>query len=364
MATPYDNQPPQPPHGSPYVYDQPAGQPVVEAPAQRKERNTAGIVVGSALGAIVVVFGGLMAFQQTRDVPQGPLGWSDNEVKEFFEAGELKTCNLGDEFYDSVGIRNVDWGVGGCEGLIDSEEGFPFIVTFDPHTRPDGAFEPDIHHHEWMYREAAVPSTLDSVTYTSKRGAKCVMVSNRKEYEEVSITVDGPCEAAWPLVTQLDNLAVQHQFATDGKGVFSFSDSEYRDVNTQPVSAAVDVYRQAREAAMAPGETVEVPEDEFDGSQFTITNAWFDDRTLRYEAAFTLGSKHTPGTSTFELPNEFVAMYPNGDQVALISDASFSLDVGATETFEGESERSTYSWEEFVLIGTNTDGTKVVWAFG
>lgn len=363
MTTPYDNQPPQPANGSAYVYNQPVSV-APTAPSEPKKRNTAGLVVGSVLGAIVVVFGGLMAFQQTRDVPPSPLGWSDNEVKEFFEAGELRTCNLGSEFYDSVGVRSVDRGVGGCDGLIDSKEGFPLSVTFDPHHRPNGNYTPDIHHHEWMYREASGPSTLDGVPFATRKGAECVMVSNREEYKEVSITVDGPCEAVWPLVTQLDNLAIQNQFAAGNRSVFDFSDPEYKTVETQPVSAATDAYRQARDVALAPGETVEVPEDEFDGSQFTITNAWFDDRTLRYEAAFTLGSKHTTGRATFYLPDEFVAMFPNGDQFALGTDANFSLDVGATETFEGESEKSTYSWDEFVIIGTNTDGTKVVWAFG
>ncbi|MEH0147166.1 hypothetical protein V6D40_05725 [Corynebacterium sp. Q4381] len=359
MTNPYDTPQHEPFAGSPYVYSNQAPQPEPE-----KERNTAGIAVGSVLGAIVVVFGGLLAFQQVRDVPAGPLGWSDKEVNEFFEAGELKTCNLGDEFYGSVGMRSVDWSTRGCEGLIDSGEGFPLAVTFDPHHRPSGEFKPDIHHHNWMYREAAAPRSLDAVAYTTKTGAECVVVSTREEYKEVSITVDGPCEAVNPLINQLDNLADQYQFSSDKRGLFDFSAPEYKDVAVQPVSAVSDAYREAREVALAPGETVEVPEEEFDGSQFTFTNAWFEDRTLRYEAAFTLGNKDTPGTSTFYLPEEFVAMYPNGDQVALKRDASFSLDVGATETFQGESEHAIYEWDEFVIIATNTDGAKAVWAFG
>ena len=363
MTNPYDNQQHQPFDGSPYVYNNQAPQPA-QQPEPKKERNTAGIAVGSVLGAIVVVFGGLLAFQQTRDVPESPLGLSDKEVKEFFEAGELSTCNFGDEFYDSVGMRSVDWSVGGCEGLVDSEEGFPFSVTFDPHNRPGGEFKPDIHHHNWMYREAAAPSSLNDVAFTSTSGAECVMVSNREEYKEVSITVDGPCEAVTPLINQLDNLADQYQFSSNKRSLFDFSAPEYKDVSAQPVSAAIDAYREAREIALAPGETVEVPEDEFDGSQFTFTNAWFEDRTLHYEAAFTLGAKHTPGRSSFSLPNNFVAMYPNGDQVAFPNDASFSLDVGATETFQGASEHSMYEWDEFVIIATNTDGEKVAWVFG
>lgn len=366
MANPYDNQQYEPFSGSPYVYNNPTiqtTQPETQ-PEPKKERNTTRIAVGSVLGAIVVVFGGLAAIQQMRDVPPGPLGWSDKEVGELFEAGELKTCELGDEFYESVGMRDIDSSSGGCEGFVDSEEGFPFIVTFNPHNRPDNFYAPDIHHHNWMYHEADVPSSLDDVSYASERGAECTVVSSREEYKELSITVDGPCEAVNPLMNQLDNLADQYQSSSGQRGLFDFSTPEYKEVNAQPVSAAVDAYRQVREMALSPGETVDVPEDVFDGSTFTFTDAWFDDGTLHYEAAFTLGTKYSPGRSNFSLPKDIVAMYPNGDQVAFPNDASFSLDVGATETFEGESELSTHEWDEFVIIATNTDDTKVAWAFG
>lgn len=365
MTTPYDHQPPTPQSGAPYVYDghvpQGGAQP---QPAPAKERNVAGIIAGSVLGAIVVVVGGLTVFQQVRDVAPGPLGWDDNEVKSYFEAGALKTCNLGEDFYDSVGMYGVDWSVGGCTGLVDSEEGFPFSVTIDPQNREGGEFAPDIHHHNWMYREGPMPATLEEVPYATVRGAECVMVSNREEYENVSITVDGPCEAVWPLVDQLDNLADQYAFASGNRRRFNFSAPEYRLVGSGQVSSVSDVYRQALGIALLPGQTVVVPEDDFEGSLFTFTDAWFEGDTLRYEAEFTLGEKYFPGRSTFDLPSEFVAMYPNGDQIALLNDASFSLDVGATETFTGDSERAWYQWEEFVIIATNTDGEKVAWVFG
>lgn len=320
--------------------------------------------MASVVGVLFLSGGGITLYQNQRDIEPSPLGWSDAQVTDVFKDGQLDTCDLGEDFYESVGIRNMRASENGCSGVLDTVEGVPLYVNFRLTSSANpGIFEPYTNHQDWEHTfdpESSLPASLDEIQYANTDGMRCTVVSSRKEFETAEITVHGPCDSLDPLITQLDNLAEQARFTK--RGLFNFGQPHYKAVETESISAASELYRQAREIALQPGEAAIVPQGDFEDSPFAVTNVWLDGDYLHATTEFTLGEKLTSGRSTFSTPN-LVALYPNGEQVGLVHPGAYSQYAGETVTRESVSQSQTYEPGEFVIVSIDSKDEPHVWAF-
>ena len=360
-----------------------AGQPQLQQaqPQQPQFNKPAGsggvpMILKVALTILVVlalVFAGLWIFQKLRPSPTGPLGWDEDTLVSKLDGGQLAECELGSDFYDSVGVKDVETKDYECTGTAASADGSDFEVTLNTSSEAsdNGKSPKDADLSAW--KESAdgfdVPEEVqDLAVDTYGQGQKCTMSSSQPMFKKVKLSTNGPCEALYPMARQLNNLQTQYDWERTDHGMFDFDSPDFLEVQASPQSLVVPVYTQAKEEAKAFGDKLEVKDGDYDGTTFTITGgniAGGQSAEVCVVGDVQLGRKTDEHSYNFNLPNRLVALFPNGQRVSL-SAQDYSIRLEEGESKKGLRYCSSYTPEvasnEFVVfVGDSSGGPHATW---
>lgn len=354
-----------------YVPNEPTGYEVPPATVtQKPKRNTAFLAVVSVVVALMLIFGGLTLWKQSREIPSPPLAVDVAALEAAFAKDKLATCDLGDEFWESVGVQDVEMIHSRCEGFIESVEGMrvPFTMSIkrDPTESTDFVpFEGTTN--TWYHTtdpEQDQPGQLHAIGWGYRDGMECRARSEAEALSHVWLTVTGgTCEPLEAVAAQLDNIAEQYEHRPGEKGLFNFDVPQYAAVNPTPPRAVSRYYQMAASEALAPGERIDVPNEFFPGSTFTFTDLHHDGDHLVYRAEFGLGVGTTGDRQFFDVPKDFVAIYPDGYTIPLYPIELGSMPAGDTAVVENTSKYGEPDGEGILLYARNTDGTYAIWRF-
>ena len=361
---------------------QPAAQPVPQptAPMPTAPKESKGIPapmkpILAILGVIALVFAGLWVFQKVRPEPVGPLGWDEATLASKLDGGQLTNCDLGNDFYDSVGIHDVKVGDHNCTGVIHSADGSDISATVYTAQGPNGELQSPKDTELVGWKESAdankyVPESLDALEKdTHGSGARCQMAGNKPMLKSLWLSVNGPCEALYPAARQLDNLQTQYDWERSDHGLFDFSKPEYHEVNATSPSVEAAVYKQAKDEAKQLGDPMAVVDTANEGSTFAVTggkvsleNENSDALTVCVDAEFKLG-REVHSSYSFNMPSTVVALFPNGQRVNL------DRKQGHIRMKPGETAQANYcsyftpevDANEFVAFVNDEDGEHATW---
>lgn len=177
------------------------------------------------------------------------LDYDPELIDAVFTEGKLSDCELGDDFFDSVGVIKV-WTTTAeetqsCGGEYEVEEGtVPISMTVessDAYRSSTFPIRPSDGPKDWEEQISGGPEEYIG----------CVMFSNRPELSRVKLVVYGPCTLAHPLATGLNNLANDYVAHTTG------GTPEHVDPNPQLLSASSEEYKRLVEDAKRPGESID-----------------------------------------------------------------------------------------------------------
>lgn len=313
------------PQSGHYDWGAPAQTPAPAQPAAKPERSGALKPILAVLGVVLLLLAGLWVFQKVRPAPVGPLGWDEATLESKLDAGQIRDCNLGADFYDSVGIRNVE----NCTGTITTAEGYEIRASIYTEQGPNGETTSPSDPELIGWKQSAdagtyVPETLDAlVDQTTGSGTRCQMASSKPMLEKVWMMVDGPCEALYPAARQLSNLQTQYDWQRTDHGMFDFSRPDYLEVSPATPSVEAAVYKQGKDEAKPLGEPLAVVDPNNEGSVFAVTGGevFYGDRPadgskVCIDATFTLG-REISDSSRFRMPSTYVAVFPGGQRVDL-----------------------------------------------
>ena len=364
-----------------------AGQPQPAQPAQpgqpqqpqfNKPAGSGGVptILKVALTILVVLalaFAGLWIFQKLRPSPTGPLGWDEETLVSKLDGGQLDECELGSDFFDSVGVKDVAKDSYECTGTTASADGSDFEVTLNTSSEAssDGKSPKDADLSAW--KESAdgfdVPDEVqDLAVDTYGPGQKCTMSSSQPMFKKVKLSTNGPCAALYPMARQLNNLQTQYDWERTDHGMFDFDSPEFLEVKAEPQSLVVPVYKQAKEEAKAFGDKLEIEDDDYEGTTFTITGgniAGSQSPEVCVVGDVQLGKKTGEYAYNFHLPNRYVALFPNGQRVSLNA-KDYPIRLKEGESKKGLRFCSSYTPEvassEFVIfVGDSTGGPHATW---
>lgn len=368
--------PPPQPQPVPYQYEYGYAGPGPGGPVgpvgpvkQKPQRNTALLAVVAVVGTLILVFGGLTLWKQMRDVPQPPVALGEDQLAAAFEEDSLASCDLGAEFWESVGVHDVNADRTRCTGYITSQEGLelPVRMSVEAGRSTETDFVPIIHtSNMWLSTkdpEADLPESLEEMEWRDGGGMRCDAFSTEPALERVRLSIAGPCEPLVTIARQLDNVAEQYAFRPGAKGLFDFSTPAYVSVNPEAPSAVSEFYAAAAAAALPPGERIEVPNQYFDGSTFTAMGLYNENDTYKLQGEFFLGAGRSSGTQTFYTPEEFTVIYPDGSRVAMKREGIGQMRTEETAPLNAETVSDAPAAEHVLLFARNTDETVTVWQF-
>ncbi|AWB83273.1 hypothetical protein [Corynebacterium liangguodongii] len=271
-------------------------------------------VIFAAIVAVVAVVVTVIAIRHVWPGAKGPLGWDDEEVARVFAGDRIGTCDLGEEFYASIGISDVSLDAENnlCTGYATSAGvKAPIVVAMD-NTAAKGNLQPAPAAltgeglEGWMASEQRPEAPEDPTKFFYDRdGLVCVMYSEAYALEGLTLGTPAGCDTLRPLAVQLNNLASQHE-----------STRSYTDPGSTVLALSNDVYDPLSGSALAAGATAELELDDHDKSTMTITSvsAKEEQQSIRYcaNATVTMGdydaaakkwlseTKKTPGVGSAE----------------------------------------------------------------
>lgn len=311
------------------------------------------IAVVSLLAVAALVWGGLMIYKSTKSIDAGPLGWDEETLNDKLSGGNVKDCDLGDDFYASVGVSDLEVfdepesGASRCEGWVSVLNGH-VKVGFDTgkelptsnmkKTQQDGLSE---------WRESTDPfeAAADPESHSGYgSNARCYMTSRNGRLNKVRLEAAASCDVLYPLAKQLTNIAIQSEALEQERGVFDNTQPTYLDVTPGVATVMSPGYKKFLEDTQSMGESSKVADDDYTGSTFKIESVGFDPATysehsqseeLCVYTKFVLGKKNEEYASKFEVP-DLIAYFPNGQAT------NFSPDERYFRLQEGESKNLTY----------------------
>lgn len=350
----------------------PGSQPTPSATTKKRRRILPPLIV--VLIVALVAVGAFVALNTfARPSSTGPLGWDEETVSHYFDYDELADCDLGGEFFTSVGLKEMAPENGDdsspCEGWTAAPDGQPSLnVSFSTAASEgvdDSATPVDTPGlEEWgeIQREATIGSLY------SGNSATCSLSTDEPGLENVALRTVGPCESLYPLAQQLTNLARQNEFILDDPGFFDREERpEYVEVATLEYDVYGDDWQEATEDSLALGESVTINERTFVGSQFAVNEIILPESTddtaeACVDTTYTLGTNSSNWSNRFNLP-DLVLYLPDG------SHSELSSPRGRLTLQEGESADVTYCGElppgmrdAEVLVQAQLAGDDDLWA--
>lgn len=363
---------PTPAYGAGPPQPMPPQQPLNTQSAKRGLPTTLKVLL-TLLAVLALAFAGLWIFQKLRPSPTGPLGWDETTLSSKLEAGKLTECELGTDFYDSVGIKDVEKDYEECIGTATSSDGAEFTVTLDASASPsgNGKAPKDAELTGWKEStdSSSVPDEVKDLANDSYgRGQQCTMSSSKPMLQKVELSTNGPCEALYPVARQLNNLQTQYDWERTSHGMFDFGSPEFLEVKAEPQSLVVPVFKQAKDEARGFGDTLEIKDPDYEGTTFTITDGNISSGSsprVCAEGEVTLGRNTNEGAYRFNLPDTYVALFPNGQRLQLNAE-DYPVRMQEGETKGGLRFCSSYTPEvmskEFVVfVGSSPDDEYATW---
>lgn len=353
----------------------PPAQPAQPAqPPQPQRQGLPGVVRGFLilLAVVALLLAALWAFKAFRPAPAGPLGWDDETVASKLDAGRLRDCNLGEDFYASAGIHDVAKEDQTCSGFVTTAEGDEVRVELrttktqlpDPTATGDGELI--------GWKETKDPEKFESVDDQvfpqASNGMACFMASSSPMMSEAWLHAAGPCETLYPLARQLQNLQTQYDFSRTNHGLFDFSKPEFLEVEPASPDVTAKLFADAQGKAKAPGEQLLVDDDRFDNSTLTLKSTELQrdgDASARACAVmdFTLGTRNGYA-NRFQIPGPLYAIFPNGQTVEMrmTETGGYTLEEGETAAIEfcGDFEPEIRT-ERFLVHVAQVDGEDATW---
>lgn len=312
------------------------------APQPKRKAGLPGLVkiLLAIVAVVIVALASVWFLQKQRPAQNGPLGWDDATLASKLDAGKLQDCDLGDDFYESVGLRDIVFKQGACEGKAKDADGNEFPVRIHTEGGPNGDVAAAGDEALVGWKQSAdpaghIPATLHDVT-SSGDGMRCQMAGNKPILGNFWLAADGPCEALYPVARQITNLQTQYDWSRTDHSLFDFSSPDYLEVNPATPKVETDLYKQAKEAALPLGETFEVDDSDYNGSTFTINGGDVDyakNSKVCVDGTFTLGQKADRYTYGFNMPRTPIALFPNGQRVPLYDEdhRSYTLKEGESQ---------------------------------
>lgn len=183
---------------------------------------------------------------------------------------QLKSCELGDEFYESVGLKFVSTNQAGeypCSGWYTTEQGeVEVLIGFWGTAK--------------TYNGSPKDSALAGWKEQRTDDGFCQLNHREGELGDVDIAVRASCEPLYPLARQLTNLAEQHRAVVQGDKE-AWTAQELLDPNPQVASIAAPVYGQRVYDALPFGEPGQVSAADLVGATLTPSAVYLDDVTDR-----------------------------------------------------------------------------------
>lgn len=334
-------QPPPPPQ-----YQWGAPPPHAPPPSQRTSGGNTVLVVVGILLLVIVAAGVATYWWLTRPTPPGPLGWNEDTLAQYVDNDMIATCDLGEEFYNSVGISDVTVDGSVCEGWTVSPDGQPSYRVHVEVSRngwqldsddaivssPSEPLEP-----HWEQYELDTAEWIDSF-------AVCSMTAKDRATSSVVVESNGPCESLYPVAAQLTNLGLQ----------IEGDNPDYLAVPAQDYQArSEDYHRVLAEAQEVGGGNQQGWVDRFGNPNIiNIVGVSFeDDGTVCATMDFTLGLN--PSSASFDVP-ELLFWAPN-TTLFVGSRGEANLRMG-----EGDTETLTQCTDTPLMSGVRGDGELLI----
>lgn len=303
-----------------------------------------------ALAVVVIaalVYAGLWIYQATRGTEKGPLGWENEQIAKHASNNKLADCDLGEEFWNSVGLKDVE--VSGneetCKGWYETADGGEVLVTMKIDSSSSGVSVPDDSVslsgdglRGWSAQEKSEEGYLSSeptekCTYYSKSG---LFVG--------TLSTPAKCGALKPLASQLTNLDIQDREATASKDLTDFDSPEYLPVNVEAVEVSSPLWEKLGKNVAKTGEAQDVKDRDYAGSKITVDKIDADGTSVCADATFRLGREDSSFAFRFHVPDMRVVL-PTGSTLSLDRDPErLRLKEGETVelTYCGDLEDSEY----------------------
>ncbi|MGY6462349.1 hypothetical protein ACXIUA_00185 [Corynebacterium sp. UMB8791] len=335
-------------NSQPYDWGVPVQQPAAQPHTASTSLRTPLIVVGAVVATIVVVLAGLWVFQAVRPAATSATGWDETQLRGFMEGGEITECDFGSDFYASAGVQRVVQKAGMCSGTVTSSDGHNVNIDVRTQYAPEGDAQtigdPElVGWKETTDPEAFIPQTLKELDGEG-RGMRCQLAGREPILRPIWITVDGPCQLAYPLARQLANLQTFYDFTRIDHGLFDFSRPQYLDVSAPTGEATSALYKDAKQSSIPRENSVALRDAHYDGNTFQISGATItgdgDQQKVCATGTFTLGYARGSWYSRFDLPS-LVALFPSGYRVELYFYDHIRLSEGASTSLEMCGELST-----------------------
>lgn len=299
-------------------------------------RNPKKLIVPIAVVAVVALVLGAVYFALTtflRPSSTGPLGWDADTVAHHFDFDDLRHCQLGSEFYESAGLKDVssEGERTMCSGWTVAPKGQPSVKVSISTADGSGAFNENT--------EVEVPGLekwREEYSESSYLGqeATCRLTTDEPGLDDVSLKTRGWCDALYPLAQQLTNLARQNEFILDDPGFFDGADRPtYVEVQPHTYDAYAGDWSEAIDNASPTGEVVSYGDRNFTGNTFSVNEIIQRESTegtvdICAETTFTLGEKESRWSSNFTTPS-LSAYLPDSSTVSMdYPQNSLSLEQG------------------------------------
>lgn len=332
------------------------------APAKSRRRWWPLIVVAVVLVAALVA-GGLLYRHSQRDAPPGPLGWSADDVADKTDGGDFTDCDFGDDFYESVGIRDSEvHSPEKCTGTVHAGTArIPVDITTTEAKEadvPDDAGAADLPGLEdWKMLRTSTGG--DGEWWDN--GAACNLYG-RGSLKGVHLRATGDCAFIAPAARQLSNLAKQYEFDTTDHDLFDFSSPEYIEVGTADGKADTEEFSKRLANAKPREEEVDPDTPDFPGSGLklnefeTVADTGSGKGKICAHTTYRLG-EDVNDAPHFSTPKMWL-MAPTGEVVKLIEPrSSYRMSPGDTHDIDycGQTFRSISGEFDAVLIVFPTD---------
>lgn len=334
MNSPNQNQPydwgvPSQPANGPA--QQPAGNgapPQFGSPSQgqqNKPRKNLKPWAYTALAVLVIaalVYAGLWIYQATRGTEKGPLGWENEQIAKHVSSNKLADCDLGEEFWNSVGLKDVE--VSGneetCKGWYETTDGGEVLVTMKIDSSSSGVSVPDdsVSLSSDGLRGWSAQEKREEGYLSSEPTEKCTYYSKSGLFVG-TLSTPAKCGALKPLASQLTNLDIQDREATASKDLTDFDTPEYLPVNVEAVEVSSPLWEKLGKNVAKTGEAQDVKDDDYAGSKITVDKIDVDKAHVCADATFRLGQEADRFAFQFHVPNMRVVL-PTGNAFQLDRD--------------------------------------------
>lgn len=336
--------PPQQPQQTQQTWPGQQGQPGQQPPQGSGGSSTKKLkpwlyTIVAILVIAAVVYAGLWIYQSVRGTDKGPLGWDNEQIAKHVSGSKLSDCDLGDEFFGSVGIKDVE--VSGdettCKGWYETTGGGEVLVTMEIEDSKSDVSEPSDSvslTRDGLRGWSAEEESSDSISVGTEPAEKCTYYSTSGLFLG-TLSVPASCGALKPLASQLSNLDIQDREATESRDVWDFSSPEYLEVSAQPVEVASPLWKKVGKEPAELGDAQKVEDEDYSGSTITMQKIEPSDSEVCAEATFKLGRETSRYSSSFEVPTMHIVL-PTGSAFEMDRDPS------SLRMKEGETVKLTY----------------------